>query len=327
MRFGLLGQRGLAARVRRVRSGWCVAAVGLLAAAGCGQPPAAPTPVPPPVPPPVEFITYTGVVFEPHSSTFGRYWGDEGSTPIPGVRVTIVGGKPDGWTAMTGAEGRYAFEDYPYCELQSAECLSRQFRVEKAGYETRELGASDPYRYISQTTLQHSAFEKRVPMSREWPADPQIQRMLRDLPALSPLFLLERPELDVLGTYVGRVIRVKSLEMLDTIGHEYCHAHQAWAIGPASNGLDGDKYEQSPEGRAFVAAWEADRPTNDPFLRYVEARSMRNFGVGTTEPAAEICSHYFYEYRHPMFGTVGRGYLRDHLPHLHAWGEEWLRWR
>ena len=36
-------------------------------------------------------------------------------------------------------------------------------------------------------------------MGREWPADPQIQRMLRDLPAVSPLFLLERPELNVDG--------------------------------------------------------------------------------------------------------------------------------
>ena len=64
-------------------------------------------------------------------------------------------------------------------------------------------------------------------------------------------------------------------------------------------------------------------------MRYVETRALRGSvtNISPLEVSAEICSHYFYEYRHPMFGTVGRGYLRDHLPHLHAWSEEWLRRR
>ena len=126
---GRLGPREPAARWLRVVLGWSVAAVGLLAAVGCRlQLPAAPTE---PWTIPVHPITYTGVVFEPHSRATGRY----GSTgdPIPGARVTIVGGQPDGWTTLTDAEGRFAFEDYLYCELKSAECLSRRFRVEKAG--------------------------------------------------------------------------------------------------------------------------------------------------------------------------------------------------
>ena len=228
---------------------------------------------------------------------------------------------------MTDAEGRFAFEDYPYCELASAECRSRLFRVQKAGYETREVGASDPYRYSSASSRHYSAYEKRIPMSHEWPADPQIQRMLRDLPAVRPLWLLERPEFEVAGAYSGGRIVVRSLQDLSTIGHEYCHAHQDWTLDPDRYNGDGQKWLQTLEGRAFVAAWEADRPTDDPFLQYVEMRSRRFLTKSPSEEAAEICSHYFYEYRHPMFGTVGRAYLRDHLPHLHAWGAEWLRRR
>ena len=329
--FGLLRRREPTARLLRVARGLSLVAVGLLAAVGCGQPPAAPTPVPPLTQEPsVELITYTGVVFEPQSSKTGRYWNDHGITPIPGARVTIVGGQPDGWTAVTDAEGRYAFEDYPKCKLESVECYMRRFRVEKAGYETRELGASDPYRYISKSDgdREYSAFEKRIPMGREWPRDPQIQRMLRDLPAVSPLFLLERPDHRFAGSYVGLVIRVRSLEMLNTIGHEYCHAHQAWVLDFDRPGLDAVEYERSPEGLAFVAAWEADSPTNDELLRWVEIHSDRA-GKSPTEEAAEICSHYFVDHWFYSTGaqrvTVGRAYLRDHLPHLHAWGEEWLR--
>ena len=72
---------------------------------------------------------------------------DEGVTGIPGFKVTIVGGEPDGWSTVTDAEGQFKFEDYPYCQLHTAECRSRRFRVEKAGYETREVGASDPYQW------------------------------------------------------------------------------------------------------------------------------------------------------------------------------------
>ena len=54
-----------------------------------------------------------------------------------------MGGQPHGRTAVTDAAGRFEFADYPFCPLYTAECQSRRFRAEKAGYETREVGASD----------------------------------------------------------------------------------------------------------------------------------------------------------------------------------------
>ena len=251
--------------------------------------------------------------------------------------MTIVGGKPDGWTTVTDAEGRYAFEDYPYCELDSAECLSRRFRVEKAGYETRELGASDPSHFSRSGVPTYSAVEKRIPMGHAWPTDPQIQRMRRDLPAPSPLFLYENPyfEGSFAGGYGGRIIRIRNLDgspaSLHTIGHEYCHAHQHWVLNPRGGTADSADWPQSPEGLAFLAAWEADVPTNHPFLEYVELRGDRR-GKSPVEESAIICSHYFYDFRpywlyYAPLGVVGREYLRDHLPHLHAWAEEWLRHR
>ena len=214
--------------------------MGFLAAAGCGQSPTAPTPA---APSQVELITYTGMVFEPYvpfpdgtsKRGTGAYF-----TPIPGARVTIGGGQPDGRTAVT--EGRFAFEDYPKCDLESAECLSRRFRVEKAGYETRELGASDPYLRTNSSRPQYSASEKLIPMGYAWPDDPKIQQMRRDLPAVRPLFLFENPylkDLGYAGTYVAGRITVANLDgssaTLHTLAHEYCHAHQEsrparWAL-------------------------------------------------------------------------------------------------
>ena len=72
--------------------------------------------------------------------------GPFGITGIPGARVTIIGGQVDGWTAVTDREGRFTWQDYPECALDSAECqAARRFRVEAAGYVTVEEGASDPH--------------------------------------------------------------------------------------------------------------------------------------------------------------------------------------
>ncbi len=335
------------AHFQRAARGVSLAVAGLLAAAACGQSPTAPTATPAAV----ELITYTGLVFEPlvfhdleHRAATGNTasWGGEFITPIPGARVTIVGGQPHGRTAVTDAEGRFAFEDYPQCRLESAECLSRRFRVEKAGYETRDLGASDPFWPDGRANPpEYSPIRKRIPMGHAWPNDPKIQRMRRDLPAVRPLFLFEDPYLrDLAGTYGGNLITVRDLdgspETLHTVAHEYCHAHQRWVQDPDGVGsYDGGDWEYSPEGRAFVAAWEADRRTNHPFLDYVETRSRRYGKKNRYEEFAEICAHWFYEdppgwsYYRELLGhvPVGREYFRVHLPHLHAFSEEWLRWR
>ena len=81
-----------------------------------------------------EFITYEGEVVEP-AAPDGHSWlrFETGVTGIPGFRVTIVGGQPNGWTTVTDAEGRFAFENYPpYCALHTSECLGRRFRVENS---------------------------------------------------------------------------------------------------------------------------------------------------------------------------------------------------
>ena len=327
MLFGLMGWREPVARLLGA-AGWSLAAVWLLTVGGCAQTPASPTPVQRPQPPVEEpkFVKYEGSVFEPFSYEARRYWGPLGVTGIPGARVTIIGGQVDGWTAVTDGEGRFTWQDYPECELESAECRSRRFRVEKAGYETREVGASDPYRYLSSSDLYYSTSEKHIPMSREWPADAQIQRMLRELPAMDPLWLIERPELQGNGYYVGGIILTRSLEDLSTVAHEYCHAHQDWTRDPNFYNGDGDDWlAQTPEGRAFLAAWEADRPTNDPLLLSLEER--RGSRTAHSEYAADMCAYYFVDEDEGNLGTVGQEYLRDRLPHLHAWAEEWMRHR
>ena len=337
--FGLSRRREPAARWLRAAPGWSLAALGLLAAAGCGQSPTAPTP---PAQVELELITYTGLVFQ--AVVFqpdGRRLSGGGPIPAPiaGARVSIVGGQPHGRTAVTDAEGRFAFEDYPKCDFGSAECMSRRFRVEKAGYETRELGASDPYPESSFRTHRrpvYSASEKRIPMGHAWPDDPKIHRMRRDLPAERPLFLFENPYSWAAGTAGRNVITVRHMDgspwMLHVIAHEYCHSHQAWVRAPLGEPSDSANWQYTPQGRAFVAAWNADRrATNDPFLDYIEIASLR-YGIRSiVETHAEVCAHWFIEnppeWPGYITGPAGREYFRERLPHLHAWAEEWLRWR
>ena len=296
----------------------------LMAVSGCTPPPTAPTPPEPekplePEPNLPEFITYEGQVVEPMDPSGQYYLADaDHVTGIPGFKVTIMGGEPDGWTTTTDADGRFTFEDYPYCELHKAECRSRRFRVEKAGYQTREVGASDPFIWgsVGSGPDRYEARWKRIVVSLEWPADAQIQRMLRDLPAMSPLWLMERPSRGGGGGYVSGMIWVWDMDWAPLLAHEYCHAHQDWVADPdAFNSLD---WDESPEGQAFRAAWEAALPTRDPAI-------WPPADDGGIEDAADICSMYFIEREQGTFGLLGPGYLRERLPHLYAWAEEWLR--
>ena len=72
---------------------------------------------------------------------------------------------------------------------------------EKAGYQTRVVGASDPFHWssISRSGRRWDDEWKRVVVSREWPPDPQVQRMLRELPAMDPLYLVERRDWEAAG--------------------------------------------------------------------------------------------------------------------------------
>ena len=67
-----------------------------------------------------------------------------------------------------------------------------------------------------------------------------------------------------------------------------------------------------------------------PYLAWIETRGSRAGTKRPFEEAAEICMHYFYDRWTAHVGsgtTVGRRYLRDHVPHMQAWAAEWLRWR
>ena len=311
--------------VRGARAGWRGAAVWLLVLGGCGPTPTAPSPPGPAVLP--EFITYEGEVVEP-AGPDGMSWlsFETGVTGIPGVTVTIAGGQPDGWTTVTDAEGRFAFENYPYCALHTPECLGRRFRVQKAGYQTREVGASDPFYWSSITSTgrrRQDAQWKRIVVSREWPADPQIQRMLREMPAMSPLWLVERPALLGGGLYAAGIITVYSFKELLVLAHEYCHAHMDWATNPDRFFYDSETYGRSPEGRALLAAWDADLPTNDILLLDGQDDPTQ----GPAEMAVRICTFYNYERETSRYGLLGPTYLRERLPHLYAWATEWLHRR
>ena len=290
-------------------------AVCLLALGGCASPPAAPSPVPQPVP--ERFLTYTGTVEYPLWGTPNR------GRLLSGATVTIVGGRPDGRMAVTDEAGQFVFENYPFCLPHGDECARRRFRVEKAGYETREVRLED--RYWGGPHLSLLVYDwdyKRILLGREWPVDLQLARLRRDLPAVEPYWLVEMPRdlgpAFAAGMYDGGVIYVRDLNDRHTIAHEYCHAHQDWAIDP-TNYSNMSVWTDTLEGQAFIAASDADRAWE--ILSYFFFPSDPPNYI---EDAAFICTEYFYEREPPVFG---RRFLREHLPHLFAWAGEWLRRR
>ena len=129
---------------------------------------------------------------------------------------------------------------------------------------------------------------------------------------MKDIWLVELAREFTVGSYSAGVIAVESFALIGTIAHEYCHAHQDWAIDPNRYDLGNSIWSQSPEGRAFLAA----------YARHRQPAVLPLFEIG-----ASVCSISF-KTSEPTLGSSrwNRQYMRDRLPHLHAWAEEWLRW-
>ena len=284
----------------------------LLIAEGCGRNPLTPTPLEPPTE--ATLFEYTGLVEEPHPGRFSSAQG------VARARLTVLGGIPDGRTAVTDAEGRFSFPDYPHCELDSPECRARRFRVEKYGYETREVGANDPYwrREQGDSGTLRSPTYKRIVIGHEWPVDPrhpQFERMRRTVPAMNPLWYvrLADPLFNISGYYHAGVIAIGLAGAVwPTIVHEYCHGHQDWAADP--NRYNAGDWEQSPEGQAYIEAAAADRAAG--------YTSTALGSRGPAEEAANVCVSFAYD---PS--NFGRNDLREQAPNRYRWAEEWLHRR
>lgn len=291
----------------------------LLTAPGCGPDASRTLPLMPspldPLPTEPTLIEYTGLVEQPYPSRGNRAQG------VPRVRLTILGGIPDGRTAVTDSEGRFSFPDYPRCELDSPECQARRFRAEKQGYETREVGANDSYwrRDGGFNATARSTAYKRIIIGHEWPVDPRhpqrFERMRRTVSAMNPLWYVRVAESlgSASGYYSGGVIVIGPYTpVFNTIVHEYCHAHQDWAADPSRYGSH--QWEQSPEGQAYTEAEAADRAAG---YQYPPWRSR-----GPTEDAAEVCATFAYD-----TASFTRNDLREQAPNRYRWAEEWLHRR
>ena len=284
----------------------------LLIAGGCGRHPLTPTQLEPRTE--ATLIEYTGLVEEPHP---GRFLHARG---VARARLTVLGGILHGRTAVTDAEGGFSFPDYPLCALDSPECRVRRFRVEKQGYETREVGANDPYyrRELGDSGTLRSPRYKRIVIGHEWPVDPghpQFERMRRTVPAMNPLWYVRvaEPLFNAIAYYHAGVIAIgPRAAVWTTIVHEYCHAHQDWATDP--NRFNIMDWEQSPQGQAYAEAAAADHAAG---YTYPPWRSR-----GPVEEAATVCAIFGYD--SPTFPTND---LREQAPNRYRWAEEWLHRR
>ncbi len=300
--------RGICVAVRRRL---CILAACAAGLSGCGESPTAPTPTP--EPPLQTLVEFTVEVVTPCPYRSRR-------CPIADAVVTIAGGgETDGWTGVTDSSGLVTFTDYPLCAQRSEACRSRRFRAEKARYEPREVGADEPYWGADSdpdTRSWHPTFT-RIILGLEWPSDPQLDRLRREVPAIEPHWLVESRE-EPSGRYSKGVIIVHSLTFLSTIAHEYCHAHQDWVIDPDYYRLTNREYGSTPEGQAYIAAREADRAAGYEADWYPSALDNQ------VENAASVCSLYYFP-RNPQGGPDHKGTdLRVEAPHQYAWAAEWL---
>ena len=313
----------------RRRAGMSVGAAAFpLAAAlawgGCSEPgPTAPTPiVTATADSEPERVEFTGEVVESYPDLHG--W-----RGLPGVTVTLTGGRVDGWTTMTDGQGRFTFADYPTCARGSVECRVRSIWVEKPGYETRWESLDDPHRnlHLSERWEWHSD-HRQVVMGHVWPPDPQFDRLRRQLPAMDPVWLMlwdadQWPTGQQHGgEYVDGILRVlagpsKPAWVIGrAVTHEYCHAHQDWVVDPNRYGAFGE-WPDTPGGRAFEAAEAADRAAGN----WISSRYQ------SYERAATICEIFYYEIKYPTFPREyedDRVWLRENAPHQYEWASEWL---
>ncbi len=288
----------------------CILAAGAAGLSACGESPTAPTPAP--EPPLQTLVEFTVEVME-HCPLRSRM------CPIADAVVTISGGgETDGWTGVTDSSGLVTFPDYPLCSQQSEACRSRRFRAEKAGYEPQEMRADEEYWEADGGNLNRRSWHPtftRVILGLEWPSDPQLDRLRREVPAIEPHWLVESREVSS-GRYEGGMITVHSLTFLSTIAHEYCHAHQDWVVDPDFYRVTG--WEVTPEGQAYIAAREADRAAGYEADWYPSALDNQ------VENAASVCSLYYFP-RNPQGGPDHQGTnLQVEAPHQYAWAAEWL---
>ena len=303
------------------------ASLGLAAAlvlCGCEREwPTAPTPVVVADPHP-ERVEFTGLIQEPYP-----YW--ETMRPVAGVRVTLQGGQVQGRTAVTDAQGRFAFLDYPTCARGSMECRVRSIWIEKPGYETRWESLDDDYIETTPgfftTEYRWRADYRELTIGHAWPPDPQFDRLRREVPAVEPLWLvLWKQERwpwggNEGGGYGGHIMYVlaPSSKPAWVIGraltHEYCHAHQDWVTYPLDRTFH--HWPDTPEGRAFIAAEAADRTEG----KYLSRRESY------VERAADACAYFYYEVvRSPPWELKqDRAWLRETVPHQYEWASKWLQ--
>ncbi len=293
--------RGICVTVRWRLCTLAACAAGL---SGCGESPTAPSPAP--EPPLQTLVEFTVEVME-HCPFRSRM------CPIADAVVTIAGGgETDGWTGVTDSSGLVTFMDYPLCSQQSEACRSRRFRAEKAGYEPREARADEEY-WETNGSLNRRSWHPtftRVILGLEWPPDPQLDRLRREVPAIEPHWLVESREV-ASGRYEGGLIIVHSLTFLPTIAHEYCHAHQDWVVDPDSYSGGNGVWDRTPEGQAYIAAREADRAAGYKADFYPSRPNNQ------LEQAASVCAIYYY--RKPTSTN-----LQVEAPHQYAWAAEWL---
>ena len=107
-----------------------------------------------------------------------------------------------------------------------------------------------------------------------------------------------------------------SLPSRSARAHEDGHAPRAWVLDRDRKVGGNAAWRQTPDGRAFAAAVDADRPTIDPLVPVVDSAASTN--------AARICTFGDAEDAYTGFGWA---YVRAHLRQRVAWTTMWLRRR
>ena len=279
----------------------------------CGAAPSAP-PAPSQTTPPAAPRTFTlrGSVGEYGSSNLNE------TTPIAGIRISIVDGQNSGKSATTDSAGQYSLSDV----------VEGQFHLRAAlnGYQTQDRSTD----LSGDLTVNFVMVRNCSP----WPS--ALAPMMARMSLVEDLCLVRWPSKHV-SNYVAaqRVVYYRSPSPaggeLGAMAHELCHAHQHRVIldsGKSDPKHDGEfvpRWTETAEGRSFVelTGWRLANPgAQAPTFGWVEA--CERWGCGYPNPIEDNAEACAFWHNPGDDSKRGKEALTEFAPNRAAWMRRWL---
>lgn len=265
---------------------------------------------------------FVGQVYTPSTDDVVRR---DDVVPVAGVTVTIVDGPRAGESIVTDRNGRYLFPNVAGDSLH--------LRVHRPHFEPKEaiVHRSQPLRLTEGSVPNYRTDIQKQPGSiligLSWPDE--VRFILEGTLLPYDLLYVSVRESPYAGHYSeGMAVTREDLghTYLHTVAHEIAHAHQNAVV--FIDGRSGDEsrrhfitlWKESPEGKAFAAAWAKDWAEIGDDLMEVDTDPYYRNDIA--ENAAEVSAYYWGLGKFRTDHRVEN--LKENAPNRYRWAAEWL---